>query len=77
MNGRYTSTFEGRGGGPTPRQSGLRQYPPHHAVMDVQLTRDGAHHPLLGVTEAQDLCLDLRAATADGAARRNARLAFF
>jgi hypothetical protein len=45
--------------------------------MDVQLTRDGAHHPLLGVTEAQDLCLDLRAATADGAARRNARLAFF
>jgi hypothetical protein len=27
--------------------------------MDVQLTRDGAHRPFLGVIEAQDLCLDV------------------
>jgi len=43
-----------------PRQPGLRQHQPHDAVVDVQLTRDGAHRPLLGVIEAQDLCLDVK-----------------
>ena len=60
MNGRYGSIFDGRGGGPTPRQPGLRQHAPHHAVMDVQLPRDGADRPFLGVVEAQDLRLDVR-----------------
>ena len=45
---------------PDARQPGLRQHPSHHAVMDVQLTRDGANRPFLGVVEAQDLCLDVR-----------------
>jgi hypothetical protein len=45
---------------PDPRQPGLRQHPSHHAVMDVQLTRDGANGPFLGGVEAQDLCLDVR-----------------
>ena len=45
---------------PDPRQPGLRQHSPHHAVVDMQLARDGAHRPFLGVIEAQDLCLDVR-----------------
>ncbi len=45
---------------PKSRQAGLGQHAPHDAVVDVQLTGDGADRPLLGVIEAQDLGLDVR-----------------
>ena len=43
-----------------PRQAGLRKHTPHHAVMHLQLTGDGAHCPFLSVVVAQDLRLDVR-----------------
>ncbi len=60
MNGKYASIFDGSRRRPDPRQPGLRQHSPRHAVVDVQLARDGADRPFLGVIEAQDLCLDVR-----------------
>jgi hypothetical protein len=41
-------------------QTGLRQHAPHHAVVHVQLTGDGANRPFLSVIVAQDLDLDVR-----------------
>jgi hypothetical protein len=43
-----------------PGQAGLRQHPPHHAVVDVQLTGDGSDRPFLGVVVAQYLHIDVR-----------------
>ena len=45
---------------PDLRHPGLGQHAPHDAVMDVQLTRDGADGPFFGVIEAQDLRLYVR-----------------
>ncbi len=50
------------------RQRGLGQpglkllcdYPPHHAVMDVQLGGNGADGPFFGMIITQDLGLDIR-----------------
>ena len=36
------SICDGRGAAPDPGQSGLRQHPAHHAVVDMQLAGDGA-----------------------------------
>ena len=43
-----------------PGQTGLRQHPPHHAVVDVQLPGDGSDRPFLSVVVAQYLHLDVR-----------------
>ncbi len=43
-----------------PGQAGLRQHPPHHAVVDVQLPGDGAGRPFLCVIVTQYLRLDVR-----------------
>ncbi len=43
-----------------PGQAGLRQHPPHHAVVDVQLTGDGSGRPFLSVVVAQYLRLNVR-----------------
>ena len=45
---------------PDPGKAGLRQHAPHHAVVHMQLTGDGAHRPFLSVVVAQDLGLDVR-----------------
>ena len=45
---------------PRTRQSGLRQYPAHHAAVHVQLPGNRADGPSLGVIVAQDLRFDLR-----------------
>jgi hypothetical protein len=34
---------------PDPGKTGLRQHAPHHAVVHMQLTGDGAHRPFLSV----------------------------